>query len=488
MGVEHRQVDPLTREPTMVCNTFKWGYSIKYSGNYKKMHIKTKKILITNVNKKRADLLEYSMNNYRIYYNDLLALFKASQKGYKDWKNYYISGETDIDTQRDLSLYNINKCLSENFKFSDNLTPEDAFKFVNSGSYQALTYINKYSNHHLCSASKAFVCEQFSKAISSFWKNIKQASKEAKKDKKNKKSKKTTIDLKYKSITKTNFLGFRVKVKIVNGFLIFPVVDPTRKVKRGFNVRLKLKNSGVYFDSSKHPIKTVSIVKEGNRYFACIVTQEESSKTGVVEKCVGVDWGVVRLATLSDGTVYDALPEFRREQQKKRLAIKISKSKKGSQKMGSNNRKKSVLKYGKLCRARSDFRKTYIEQVTCKIAKNSVVGVEDLEISNMTKSAKGTVETPGKNVKQKSGLNKAILNHSPYYFKMRLAQKVKQNGGQFIEIDPKNTSRTCPNCSYVDKDNRLTQANFKCLSCGYEDNADLVAAKNIEKLTIDNMK
>lgn len=80
----------------------------------------------------------------------------------------------------------------------------------------------------------------------------------------------------------------------------------------------------------------------------------------------------------------------------------------------------------------------------------------------MSKSAKGTVDNPGTKVKAKSGLNKALLEE-----------------GFLIKVAPKNTSGRCPKCSYIDKDNRMTQANFVCEKCGYSDNADVVGAMNV---------
>lgn len=108
--------------------------------------------------------------------------------------------------------------------------------------------------------------------------------------------------------------------------------------------------------------------------------------------------------------------------------------------------------------------------------------MEDLKIKNMSKSAKGTKENHGKNVKAKSGLNRAILDQSWGEFQRQLEYKMKWKGGELIFVSPKNTSRTCPCCACVDKKNRKTQANFKCIKCGYSNNADKVAAINILRL------
>ena len=108
-----------------------------------------------------------------------------------------------------------------------------------------------------------------------------------------------------------------------------------------------------------------------------------------------------------------------------------------------------------------------------------MIYIEDLQVSNMSKSAKGTVEAPGKNVKQKSGLNRAILDQSWFAFRCQLDYKSQWQGGVLVAVPPHNTSRTCPCCGYTDKENRSTQAKFECVECGYTENADVVGAINI---------
>ena len=96
------------------------------------------------------------------------------------------------------------------------------------------------------------------------------------------------------------------------------------------------------------------------------------------------------------------------------------------------------------------------------------VYVEDLKVKNMTASAKGTVENPGKNVKQKSGLNRAILRTGFYSLRQAIEWQLLKVGGVVIPVDPRGTSITCPHCQSRDKRNRPTQAIFKCVneSCG----------------------
>ena len=124
--------------------------------------------------------------------------------------------------------------------------------------------------------------------------------------------------------------------------------------------------------------------------------------------------------------------------------------------------------------------KDYLHKKTASISQNHVmIVIEDLQISNMSKSAKGTIEAKGRKVKAKSGLNRSILDQGWFEFRRQLEYKQAWNGGSVIAVNPRNTSRTCPCCKHIAKENRLTQARFECVLCGYSNNADLVGAINI---------
>lgn len=146
----------------------------------------------------------------------------------------------------------------------------------------------------------------------------------------------------------------------------------------------------------------------------------------------------------------------------------------------SQNWQKLKAKIAKLHHKIANCRKDFLHQTSSKISKNhAMIYVEDLQVSNMSKSAKGTEEEHGKNVKQKSGLNRAILDQSWAEFRRQLDYKTQWLGGFLVAVPPQNTSRTCPCCGYTAKENRQTQADFKCVECGYTENADLVGALNI---------
>jgi putative transposase len=132
----------------------------------------------------------------------------------------------------------------------------------------------------------------------------------------------------------------------------------------------------------------------------------------------------------------------------------------------------------RVANAREDF----LHKVSTDIAKNhGVVVVEALRVRNMSASAKGTIEAPGRKVRQKAGLNRSILDQGWHTFRMMLAYKLADRGGRLIEVDPANTSRTCAACGTIDKASRISQARFACTGCGHGANADINAAINIKR-------
>jgi putative transposase len=125
-------------------------------------------------------------------------------------------------------------------------------------------------------------------------------------------------------------------------------------------------------------------------------------------------------------------------------------------------------------------RRDYLHKTSTAISQNhAMVCLEDLQVRNMSKSAAGSTERPGKHVRAKSGLNKSILDQGWCEFRRQLDYKLSWSGGSLILVPPRNTSRTCPDCHHVSADNRKTQERFACIECGFEENADLVGAINV---------
>ena len=122
-------------------------------------------------------------------------------------------------------------------------------------------------------------------------------------------------------------------------------------------------------------------------------------------------------------------------------------------------------------------RKNHVHQVTAKLVRqHRLIVTEDLSIENMTASAKRTAEKPGKNVKAKAGLNRAILDTAPGSFLNVLRIKAEQAGCQVILLDPRQhrSSQTCPSCASV-RTKRLSEREHHC-GCGFVATRDQAAA------------
>ncbi|EMT3095159.1 transposase [Neisseria gonorrhoeae] len=223
-------------------------------------------------------------------------------------------------------------------------------------------------------------------------------------------------------------------------------------------------------------IKNVTVSRKCGKWYVSIQTEFEMETPRPNGGEIGINMGIVRFATLSSGECFEPINAFKNL--KGKLA-KLQRQLKNKVKF-SQNWQKLKAKIAKLHHKIAHCRKDFLHQTSSKISKNhAVVYVEDLQVSNMSKSARGTAEEHGKNVKQKSGLNRMILDQSWFEFRRQLAYKLAWNGGHLIAVPPQNTSRTCPCCGYTAKENRQTQAVFECVECGYTENADIVGAINI---------
>jgi putative transposase len=129
-------------------------------------------------------------------------------------------------------------------------------------------------------------------------------------------------------------------------------------------------------------------------------------------------------------------------------------------------------------RRRLDF----THKLTTDLAKNhGWVGIEDLRVKNMTATARGTVETPGSNVRQKAGLNRAILHGMPYERRRQLKYKAPLLGSKLRLVPAPFTSQTCSACGVTDKASRPGHGReFACTACGHAEHADKNAALVIE--------
>jgi putative transposase len=224
-------------------------------------------------------------------------------------------------------------------------------------------------------------------------------------------------------------------------------------------------------------LRNATVSQSGGKWFVSIQTQRDiDAPVPISTSAIGVDVGIARFATMSDETYVLPLNSFKKHQQRlARYQRRMSRKDKFS-----SNWKKAKAKVQRIHTDIANARKDFLHKTTHAISKNhALVCIEDLQIRNMSKSSKGNHENHGKRVKQKSGLNRSILDQGWGEFRRQLDYKLAWNGGILLAVPPHNTSRICPSCSHASKDNRLTQARFLCVNCGYANNADVVGAINI---------
>jgi len=204
--------------------------------------------------------------------------------------------------------------------------------------------------------------------------------------------------------------------------------------------------------------------------FAAIPGPVPAPGTG---QAVGIDRGVAVAAALSTGELLHCPALAARERTRlRRLQRRLARARRGSNRRG---RVKHAI--ARLRVRETDRRKDWAEKVSTDIARRfDVIRVEDLQIGNMTRSAKGTPENPGRNVRAKAGLNRGILRSGWGLLVRRLADKAP---GRVEKVSPAFTSQRCSACGQVDRDSRESQAVFRCTACGFAGHADVNAAINI---------
>ena len=224
-------------------------------------------------------------------------------------------------------------------------------------------------------------------------------------------------------------------------------------------------------------VKNVTVSQSCGKWYISIQTESEvSTPVHPSASMVGLDAGVAKLATLSDGTVFEPVNSFQKNQKTlARLQRQLSRKVKFS-----NNWQKQKRKIQRLHSRIAYIRRDYLHKVTTTVSKNhAMIVIEDLKVSNMSKSAAGTVSQPGRNVRAKSGLNRSILDQGWYEMRRQLEYKQLWRGGQVLAVPPAYTSQRCACCGHTAKENRLSQSQFRCQVCGYTANADVNGARNI---------
>lgn len=232
-------------------------------------------------------------------------------------------------------------------------------------------------------------------------------------------------------------------------------------------------------------ITSVTVSRHGHRWYASLAVEEaiptpRLSKRKRAAGTVGIDLGVRKLAALSNGELVEN-PKIKDAHAKKLAGLqrKLARSQKGSR-----NRAELVQKIGRLAHLEARRRQGYAHDLTNRLVKTwGVIGVEDLNVRGMTRSALGSIEKPGKNVRAKTGLNRSILDVAPRQIRRLLEYKAAWSGTRLIVIDRfAPTSKKCSNCRAVKAKLSRGARTFKCEYCGLLLDRDVNAAINIAAL------
>lgn len=201
---------------------------------------------------------------------------------------------------------------------------------------------------------------------------------------------------------------------------------------------------------------------------------------------MGLDRGVkVPVATLDKN--FDFTKEQKNSMSKKDRYLKKLQRKLSRQKKGSKKRNKTKSRISRLHTGVANIRKDFAHKLTHELTainNKKVFVLENLSTKNMTKSASGTMENPGKNVAAKSGLNREILKVGWHQIETFLTYKAIKNGKIVFKVAPNHTSQECSHCGHTHADNRLEQSKFDCVQCGFTANADTNASQVIQKRAI----
>ena len=282
----------------------------------------------------------------------------------------------------------------------------------------------------------------------------------------------------YKSITYTQS-GF----EIVNGKLSLSKIGE-------LSIRLHRPIVGI--------IKTCTICKKGNKWFACFAVEQPVNYTNTSSEEVGIDVGITKFVALSNGEFIENPRFFRKEE--KNLAKAQRKFEKVKDKHGSKTRKKAKKVVSRVHERTRNRRLNFLHQTSRKVVNEfGIIYLEDLQVDNMMKSpkAKPDPDNPGQflpnGASAKAGLNKSIQDVSWSMFRNFLTYKAENAGGIVKAHNPAYTSQMCSECGYIDKENRPSQAVFECknpdpeVNCKYKDHADTNAAKNHKAIGHDSL-
>jgi putative transposase len=205
----------------------------------------------------------------------------------------------------------------------------------------------------------------------------------------------------------------------------------------------------------------------------------------------GVDFGIACSAYVSTETAPRLMPPTLTEGERRRLlglerrkARQVRWAKRYNRGRHSGRLRRTIAEIARLRARQARRRADFTHKLTTDLAqRHGWVGIEDLRVTGMTRSARGTFEQPGRSVRAKAGLNRAVLDNTPGERRRQLAYKAPRFGSELWLVPPQATSQTCAKCGHRDPASRPGCGRlFACTGCGHQAHADANAARNIEQL------
>ena len=261
----------------------------------------------------------------------------------------------------------------------------------------------------------------------------------------------------YASFTTNNQNG---TIKLSDKYLSIPKLKSKIKIKKHREFEGK--------------IKSVTITREpSGKYYASILVEVDEFLQGkTTSNAIGLDVGINKLITDSNGKVYDNIKTTKKYEKKKaREDRKLSRKK-----FGSNNYEKQRLKKAKVDEKIRNIRKDYIHKLTSKIVEeNQTIVMEDLKVKNMMKNPH---------------LSKAIADCSWSEIARQLEYKAARQNKEFTKIDTfYPSSQICSNCGFRNHEvKKLSIRQWNCPCCNTHHDRDVNAAKNILNKGLENLK
>lgn len=234
-------------------------------------------------------------------------------------------------------------------------------------------------------------------------------------------------------------------------------------------------------------VQSVTIAREGDRWFASILVKEPTrparpTRAQLNAGVVGIDLGVHSLLVASTGDVI-ANPRLGRS-----AADQLANAQRSLARCqkGSNRSRKAAARAGRIKARQAEQRRQLLHQVTRRLVTSYAgIAIEDLNVTGMTRSARGTIDNPGRNVRQKAGLNREILDVAFGEIRRQLAYKGDWYGCRIAVVDrfyP--SSKTCSNCRST-TELTLSDRIYHCTHCGLTIDRDLNAAINLARVGTD---